>query len=275
MPSGCRRSSAPRWRDFGYDVADYCDVDPLFGTLADFDRLIAEAHAPRHPGHARLRAEPHVRPASVVPRRPLAADEPEARLVRLARPGSPTARRPTTGSALFGGPAWTLGRGDEPVYYHAFLPEQPDLNWRNPAVRDGDVRRAALLARRAGVDGFRIDVLSHDRKDAGCAITRRTRLRAGRLGPERRRCPRLHGDRPGGAGAPSRDARRRRRVPRAAALGEVYVPLERLVALLRRRRARRPHAVQLRALATPWDARTIGAAVAAYEAALPPDAWPN
>ena len=78
--------------DFGYDVADYCDVDPAFGTLDDVDRLIARRSRARAAGHPRLRAQPHVGPAPVVPRVAVVEGQPEARLVHLARPGA--GRRP-------------------------------------------------------------------------------------------------------------------------------------------------------------------------------------
>ncbi len=97
--------------DFGYDVADFCDVDPLFGDLAAFDRLLAEAHdlgirvvvdlvpnhtSDQHPWFQAARRQP---------------GRPEAGLVRLAGRGPATARRRTTGWAAFiEGPAWTLGR---------------------------------------------------------------------------------------------------------------------------------------------------------------------
>ena len=83
--------------DFGYDVSDYTDIDPLFGDLADFDRLIAGGACARPEGHPRLRAEPHLRPASVVHRKPRVARQSKARLVHLARRRSRTAARRTTG----------------------------------------------------------------------------------------------------------------------------------------------------------------------------------
>ena len=119
--------------DFGYDVADYCDVDPLFGDLADFDALVAEAHArgirvivdwvPNHTSdqHPWFRV-PH-------------AGQPEARLVHLARPG--TRRRPAEQLDRRVHGESRRGRSTRPTgqwYLHLFLPEQPDLNWRNPEV---------------------------------------------------------------------------------------------------------------------------------------------
>ena len=133
--------------DFGYDVADYCDIDPLFGTLADFDAPARRRARARPSRHARLGAQPHLGPASLVRRVAHVARQPEARLVHLARSRTATADRPTTGSAVFGGRAWTLDEATGQYYFHAFLKEQPDLNWRNPGGARGHARRAALLAR--------------------------------------------------------------------------------------------------------------------------------
>ena len=144
--------------DFGYDVADYCDVDPLFGSLAVLRPPVASAlkargirtildfvpnhTSDRHPWFVESRAS-----------RELAT----ARLVSLARPGA--GRRPAQQLAQPGSAA-RPGRSIQPrgqYYLHSFLPQQPDLNWRNP-----EVRRAMLDAMRfwldRGVDGFRVDV---------------------------------------------------------------------------------------------------------------------
>ncbi len=143
-------------KDFGYDVADYCAVDPLFGTLADFDRLIERAHAlglkviidqvyshtsDQHPWFAESRQS---------------RDNAKADWYVWADPkrdGTP----PNNWLAVFGGPAWDWEPRRRQYYLHNFLKEQPDLNFHNPAVQDAVLDAARFWLDR-GVDGFRIDV---------------------------------------------------------------------------------------------------------------------
>ena len=149
--------------DFGYDVADYCGIDPLFGTLADFDRLIADAHArgirimlDLVPNHSSSE-HPWFRESRASRRSP-------KRDWYVWRDPRRTAPRRTTGSACSAGPAWTLDATTGQYYLHSFLPEQPDLNWRNPAL----VRAMHDVVRfwfERGVDGFRIDVIHRIAKD--------------------------------------------------------------------------------------------------------------
>lgn len=144
--------------DGGYDVADYCAVDPRFGDMADFDRLVAEAHArgirviidivPNHTSYL----------------------HPWFREAIAAEPGSPARDRyvfrrgrgehselpPTNWLSNFGGSAWEPC-GDGWYYLHLFAREQPDLNWDNPEVRAEFLRVLRFWCDR-GVDGFRIDV---------------------------------------------------------------------------------------------------------------------
>ncbi len=149
--------------DHGYDVADHCDVDPLFGTLQDLDELIRTAHG------LDLRVIVDIVPNHVSDRHPWFV------AARSAAPGSPERERflfrdgrgpggdepPNNWRSVFGGPAWTRvvapdGRPEQ-WYLHLFDSSQPDLNWRHPDV--GDMFEGILrfwLAR--GVDGFRIDV---------------------------------------------------------------------------------------------------------------------
>ena len=144
-------------KDFGYDVADYCDVDPLFGTLGDFDRLVDDAHqrgikvlidwVPNHT------SDQH--PWFVEAR--WSRDSPK-RDWYVWVDGTPD-RPPNNWVAAFtGGPAWTWDEGTEQWYLHLFLPEQPDLNWRNPEVVDAMLRTLRFWLDR-GVDGFRMDVI--------------------------------------------------------------------------------------------------------------------
>ena len=149
--------------DAGYDVADHCDVDPVFGDLQTFDRLLAEAH------ERGLRVLLDWVPNHTSDQHPWFLDARSSRDAAhrdwyVWRDGTPDAP-PNNWLAAFGtGPAWTW---DEPTgqwYLHLFLPQQPDLDWGNPAVEAAmhDVLRFWL---RRGVDGFRADVVHLIGKD--------------------------------------------------------------------------------------------------------------
>ena len=146
-------------RDHGYDVADYCDVDPLFGSLSDADALFARAHelglrvvvdlVPNHTSdqHAWFQSALAAGPGSPERARYLFRDSPDG--------------PPNNWSSVFGGPAWTQVEegpdGTGQWYLHLFDSTQPDLDWRNPEVQAmfEDVLRFWL---ERGVDGFRVDV---------------------------------------------------------------------------------------------------------------------
>ncbi len=153
--------------DAGYDVADYCDVDPLFGTLADADALIARAHdlglrvivdlvpnhtSSRHPWFQRALAAPPGSP------------ERDWYVFRDPDPVDP-ARLPNDWPSEFGGPAWSK-TPDGQWYLHLFDSSQPDLNWENPEVREAFTGILRFWLDR-GVDGFRIDVAHGLIKAAG------------------------------------------------------------------------------------------------------------
>jgi alpha-glucosidase len=142
--------------DFGYDVADYYDVDPSLGTLADLDALVAAAAArgigvlldlvPNHTSieHPWFEASRSSR------------DDPKRDWYVWADP-APDGGPPNNWVSLFGGPAWTLDAATGQYYLHNFLPDQPDLNWWSEAVRD-QFDRILRYWFDAGVAGFRIDV---------------------------------------------------------------------------------------------------------------------
>jgi alpha-glucosidase len=142
--------------DFGYDVADYCSVDPLFGDLDELDGLVAEAH------HLGLRVVMDLVPNHTSDQHPWFADS--RRSVDSERRGYYHWRNPGRDGgppnnwvSHFGGSAWTRDEASGQYYLHLFLPEQPDLNWNNPrVVREFDAVLEFWLQR--GIDGFRIDV---------------------------------------------------------------------------------------------------------------------
>lgn len=167
--------------DMGYDVSDYCDIDPLFGTLADFDEMVRVAHdlglrviidqvishsSDKHPFFAESRAS---------------RDNPRAEWYVWAD-ARPDGTPPNNWVSVFGGPAWEWDTRRRQYYLHNFLTSQPDFNYHNPAVQDWALSVLRFWLER-GVDGFRIDTVNyyfHDNKlrDNGPSPDRKDNLPA-------------------------------------------------------------------------------------------------
>ena len=145
--------------DFGYDVSDYCDVDPQFGTLADLDELIGDCHA------RDIRVVLDWVPNHTSDQHPWFRD-PARRDWYVWRDPAPDGGPPNDWRSAFAavGAAWTLDAASGQYYLHSFMPEQPDLNWDNPAVEAAmhDVLRFWLDR---GIDGFRLDAIAKIAKD--------------------------------------------------------------------------------------------------------------
>jgi alpha-glucosidase len=161
-------------KDFGYDVSDYLDVDPLFGALADFDAVVERAHglglkviidqvwshtSDQHPWFVRSAAS---------------RDNPKADWYVWAD-AEADGTAPNNWMASFSGPSWTWNARRRQYYLHNFLTEQPDLNFWNPAVQDAILDAGRFWLDR-GVDGFRLDVINfifHDRELRDNPVDRR------------------------------------------------------------------------------------------------------
>ena len=259
--------------DFGYDIADYCAVDPLFGTLDDFDQLAANAHrlglkliVDLVPNHTSMQ-HPWFMESS-------ASHESAKRDWYIWREPAPGGGPPNNWLSHFGGSAWTYDAVTGQYYYHAYLSSQPDLNWRNPDVRAAmhDVMRFWL---KRGVDGFRVDVMWHLMKDATFRDNPpNPNYRQGRPGIERL-TEMYSTDRPEVheivAGLRQVVDEYQDRV----LIGEIYLPIERLVTYYGEglRGAHLPFNFHL--IECPWNAAAIAALINSYEMALPNGAWPN
>ncbi len=258
--------------DGGYDVADPRAVDPLFGDLDAFDALLANAHAlglrvtidvvPNHTSdrHRAFEAALYGRPGG---------PERDCYIFRDAAPGGGP---PNNWRSVFGGPAWTRELRNGQWFLHLFAPEQPDLNWRNPAVGD-DYEQILRFWLDRGVDGFRIDVAHGLVKDEALRDNPRgldgpgaTVTGSFGIGDEERHSydqPEVH-----------HIYRRWRSVLDSypgdrMATGEVWVRAA--AALARYVRPDELHlAFNFRYLSAPWEARAIRAAIDTEIAVLPP-----
>ncbi|HEU4326296.1 MAG TPA: alpha-amylase family glycosyl hydrolase [Roseiflexaceae bacterium] len=259
--------------DFGYDVADYCDIDPLFGTLADFDLLVDEAHrrdirvildyvpnhsSDQHPWFQESRATRYN------PKRDW----------YIWRDPAPEGQPPNNWRSVFGGSSWTLDEHTGQYYYHAYLKEQPDLNWRSPGVQHAmlDVLRFWLDR---GVDGFRIDALRQLIKDEQWRDNPPNPDYQPGLNPYHALIPRHTTDLPEIMALIAKMRAVSDQYDERVLIGELYLSIERLVTYY----GATGEGVQLpfnfHLILTPWRAGPIAELIRLYEAALPPGAWPN
>ena len=259
--------------DFGYDITDFRGIDPIFGSLDEFDDLVRRAHArglkvildfvPNHTSdqHPWFRESRRSRGS---PRR-------EWYVWRNPGPGGGP---PNNWLSEFGGSAWEFDEPTGQYYYHAFLKEQPDLNWRNPEVRRemADVLRFWL---ERGVDGFRIDVVHHLVEDAAFRDNPpNTRFEQG-MRPSHALLSTHTVDQPEVQEIITEWRRVADEYGDRVLIGEIHLPIDRLVAY---------YGVELNGIhlpfnfnliGAPWSAAVLGDIITAYEAALPRGAWPN
>lgn len=260
--------------DFGYDISDYQDIHPLFGTLADFDQLLAEIHArnmklildfvpnhtsDRHPWFRESRSS---------------RDNPK-RDWYIWKDAPEDGGLPNNWLASFGGPAWEWDELTKQYYYHAFLKEQPDLNWRNP-----EVQRAMFNVMRfwldRGVDGFRVDVMWHMIKDEHFRDNPTNPEWQEHMSTYDQLLPVYSTDQP----EVHDIVRKMRRVledyNHRMMIGEIYLPIHKLVRYYgtdSTEGAHLPFNFQL--LTIPWNAAHVASVIDEYEGALPSGGWPN
>ncbi len=259
--------------DFGYDVADYTGIDPRFGTLADFDVLLAKAHGlglrvllDFVPNHS---SDQH--PWFVESR---SSRENAKRDWYIWRDPAPDGGPPNNWISDFGGPAWTLDRATGQYYARAFLPEQPDLNWRNPAVRAAMLGAMGFWFDR-GVDGFRIDVLWHMVKHADFIDNPPNPDFHAGMGDMHRVLQRNSTDQPE-VHAIAADMRTLADRYGAVLVGEIYLPVPKLMTYYGSADAPEVHLpFNFQLIEADWNAAELAGRIAEYEAALPPGGWPN
>lgn len=263
--------------DFGYDVADYNSIGRVFGDLEVFDQVMTGAHArglrvlmdfvPQHTSNE----HPWFQDA-------LGGRDSAHRDWYLWHDPAPQGGPPNNWASAFGGPAWTFHAPTGQYYYHAHLPEQPSLNWRNPQVRRAmfDVMRFWFDR---GVDGFRVD--------AAWRLIKDEQLRDNPTGGEGesfeiggalahmavRQVQRYTADQPELAGLLAQMRTVADEYDDRVLLGELHLTVERVAELGGLRGLDVPMNFAL--IDVLWRGRSIGDLIRRYEDALPPGAWPN
>ena len=256
--------------DWGYDVSNYTDIDPLFGVMSDFDRLLAEIHkrdmkliidfvpdytSDEHPWFVESRG------SRTNPKRDW----------YIWRDSAPDGGPPNNWQSVFGGSAWKLDEKTGQYYLHQFYPPQPDLNLRNPKVLHAlfDVMRFWLAK---GVDGFRCDAVNQWLEDDQF---RDEPMPAWRGTFDDNITHIYTSNQPG-----NHDIIRQMRAvldpyDGRVMIGETYLPNTELVKYYGAHNNEFQLPFNFQLIATPWEARTVRTMVDEYEGVLPTGAWPN
>lgn len=259
--------------DFGYDISDYTGVDPLFGTLDDFDALVRAVHG------RDMRLLLDLVPSHTSDQHPWFLDARSGRTADkrdwyIWRDAAPDGGPPNNWLSEFGGPAWTWDEPTGQYYLSIYLPEQPALNWRNPQVRAAmyDVMRFWFDR---GVDGFRVDAVAHLAPDDAFRDNPPNPDWQPGMDPAQAvfRIYTRHQD------AGFDYVREMRAVadeyPERVLVGEAYGPLEDIIRYYGEALDGFHLPFNFELLAAPWDAGHIADYADTYEAALPDGAWPN
>jgi len=259
--------------DFGYDISDYTGVHPLFGTMEDFDQLLQQIHqrgmklvldlvpnhtSDQHPWFLESRSS---------------KDNPKRDwyIWKEARPdGSP----PNNWLSVFGGTAWEWDEKTGQYYYHGFLKEQPDLNWRNPEVQQAMLQQMRFWLDK-GVDGFRVDVMWHMMKDDQFRDNPANPNYQQHMSTYDRLMPVYSTDQPEVHEIVKMMRQLLDEYNERMMIGEIYLPIPNLMTYygVNNNEAHLPFNFLL--LSTPWQASTIAAAIDEYEGLLPEEGWPN
>ena len=259
--------------DFGYDVSDYTGIHPMFGKMEDFDELLNAIHqrgmkcildlVPNHSSNQH--------PWFLESKK--SKDNPKRDWYIWKDPaedGGP----PNNWMSVFGGPAWEFDENTGQYYYHAFLKEQPDLNWRNPEVQKAmfDAMRFWL---KKGVDGFRVDVMWHMIKDEHFRDNPPNPDFTEEMSSFNKVIPAYSTDQDEVHDIVEKMRNVIDEFDERLLIGEIYLPIHKLVKYYGHENngAHLPFNFQL--LELPWNAEKINATINEYEGALPEDGWPN
>lgn len=259
--------------DFGYDISDYKGIHPIFGTMDDFEVLIDEIHkrgmklildlvpnhsSDQHPWFLESRSS---------------KDNPKRNWYiwkDAQQDGSP----PNNWLSVFGGSGWEWDETTKQFYYHAFLKEQPDLNWRNPEVQQAllDVMRFWLDK---GVDGFRVDVMWHMIKDELLRNNPPNPQYEQWMATYEQLLPVYSTDQPEVHNIIQMMRKLTDEYHERVIIGEIYLPIHRLVAYYGNENDGTHLPFNFLLIGTPWDATKLSFVINEYESMLPKDGWPN
>ena len=259
--------------DFGYDISDYCGIDPLFGTLAEFDELLHEAH------RLKLKIILDFVPNHTSDAHPWFKESRTSRTSRkrdwyIWRDGKPDGGPPNNWVSQFGGSAWTLDPTTNQYYLHSFLSQQPDLNWRNPEVREAMFEVLQFWLDR-GVDGFRVDVLWLLIKDAAFRDNPPNPMYRPTQPAIDRYLSLYNADQPEIHEVVAQMRAVLDRYSDRVLIGEIYLPFNRLVTYYGENLNGAQLPFNFALIHASWNAQEIARLVAEYENALPSGGWPN